>query len=148
MTGRRRGLTSANPVRGPRDTQEGRTSELNASLSRVSRPDLQCLNSGLAVEVSGQVLLPNPAYRAPISYCPSVEVHEPRGRSEECMAKAYLASIVYAINFTTWIVSRAKREPSFDFYQFCHPISADHLLTLTLFNLVRGLDDEHNLSRA
>ena len=39
-----------------------------------------------------------------------------------------------ASNFTT-----RTKEPGFDITQFVHRISADHLLTLTLFNLVRGL---------
>ena len=55
------------------------------------------------------------------------------------MTRSYLASTMNASNFTTWMVSKAKKEPDFDFHQYFHPISADHLLTLTVFNLVRGL---------
>jgi hypothetical protein len=55
------------------------------------------------------------------------------------MTRSYLTSIIFASNFTTWIISRPTKEPGFNLNQFVRPISADHLLTLTLFNLVRGL---------
>lgn len=101
--------------------------------------DVPCLNSGLTFEAVDQVHLPSPVDRASADFFQHAAISEPRGGSEECMTRSYLASIIYASNFTTWIISRATKKPGFDFNKFVHPISADHLLTLTLFNLVRGL---------
>lgn len=100
---------------------------------------MQYLNGGLALEAVDQVPILNPMDRAPTDHLQHVAISEPGGGPDECMTRYYLTSIINAINFTTWIISRAKKEPGFDFNQFVHSISADHLLTLTLFNLVRGL---------
>jgi hypothetical protein len=113
-TGRRRGLTSSNPVQGLRDIQKERSSELSSSLSRLLESDLQSFNSRLTLGVVDQVSLPNSADRALIGCHQHVEADEPRG-SGECMTRSYLASIMNASNFTTWIVSKAKKEPGFDF---------------------------------
>ena len=142
--GRRRGLTSSNPVPGLRDIQEERSSELSSSLSRLLESDLQSSNSRLTLGVADQVS----ADRAPIGCRQHVDAIEPRGGSGECMTRSYLASIMNASNFTTWIVSKAKKEPDLDFHQYFHPISADHLLTLTPLQSCTGLDNDHNLSRA
>jgi hypothetical protein len=132
IIGRRRGLTASHPVQGP-DVQAERNSELTSSLSRLLKSDVQYFSSDPTVEVVDHVLLPNPVNGAPTDYLQHVSNRQPGDRSEECMTRSSLASIMIASNFTTWL-SIAK-EPFFDFSQFVHPISADHLLTLTCFNL-------------
>ena len=87
----------------------------------------------------GQNALPSHADRAANGHLQSVEVRAPRSGLEESTSRSYLKSIIYASNFTKWIASKAERNPVFDLYQFAYPISAGHLLPLTLFNLVRGL---------
>ena len=101
--------------------------------------NVQYLNGSLTLEAVNQVPLLNPVDRELSGHLQHVAMSEPRGGSEDCMTRSYLTSIVHASNFTSWIISRAAKEPGFDFNKFVHPISADHLLTLTLFNLVRGL---------
>jgi hypothetical protein len=101
--------------------------ELNSSLS-------QHLNSDLILEAVDQVSSLNPVDQGSSDHLQHEVISEPRGCSEECMT-----SIIYATNFTTWIISWTRKERGFDFNQFVSPISPDHLLTLTLFNHVRGL---------
>lgn len=107
-------------------------SELNSSLSQLLKSDVEYLNSDLTLEAIDQVSSLNPVDRAPGDHLQHVVISESRGRSKDQILphRHNLCSQLYNMD-------NIEYKRGFDFNQFIHPISPDHLLTL--FNLVRGL---------
>jgi hypothetical protein len=139
ISGRRRGHTSPNQNQGSRYVLAQRSSELTTSLSRLLKSDQQYLFGSPELGLVDRAYLPSPANWAPNDHLQFVAGSKISDSSKECITRSNLSSIMTARNFIAFLVSRSKSDPNFDFNQIVQPISADHLLTLLHFNLVRGL---------